>query len=196
MTASDSSETRAWLRAILKKNGMSPTALAKAAGISHTTITRALDPKEDEPNFRVDTIVKLTKLGGIPAPAELAAAAGHGFAEQDAVQLAGIPEAGRKLTPAQSQWTVKTSELAAVGLMPGDRFIIDDTLTPRDYDVVMANVYDLQSGGAKTVLRVYHDHFLVTPNYLTERRPKLFVDNNSVVIKGVLVESWRRRDGN
>lgn len=187
---------REWIAAIQTKLNVSRTELARRAGLSHSTLSRATTDDEYRINFRSDTISKLTELSGILPPAAIATGSRaapevQGFGEPEATPWQGAPV--RDLTPGQSLWTAHTAGLTAMGLMPGDRYILDQNIAPRMRDIIMVQRYDNQTGSAETLLRVYADGFAVTPMYLVDGSTRLWIDGSNVVIMGVVVESWRGR---
>lgn len=187
---------REWIAAILSKKNVSRTELARRAGLSHSTLSRATTDDNYRINFRADTIAKLTEFGGILPPAAIATAGSSGdaqdhYSEPEAAPWPGEPP--HNLSPSQSIWTVHSSALAAMGLMPGDRFILDRAVTPKTRDIVMIHAYDNQMGNAETLLRVFADGFAVTPLYLVDGSRRLWIDGTNVSIVGVVVESWRGR---
>lgn len=185
---------RGWIQTILDRKGWSRTRLAAEAGVSTTTITRLFD-KRFSHVMNAASIAKIARATGIPAPRNFGGVevAAPGMGEPEAAPYkAG--ENGRQLSnPAQSIWTCRTNSLVSLGLMPGDRFILDPTITPQTRDVIMVQRYDNSQGTAETLLRIYADGFAVTPLYLLDGSPRLWIDGANVVVMGVVVESWRSR---
>jgi transcriptional regulator with XRE-family HTH domain len=186
-----------WVATIKQDSGLSWEELAKKIGVAHTTLSRAADEKAPPPNFRTSTIRKLVKFSGIPAPEGYEAPVNYGgMEEQEALRFIGPTD--RALSPNQTVWTVNTPLLIAMGYVPGDRFILDQSLTrPRDYDVVIANVYNRQRDDDDTLLRVYLDKYLVTPNFIVDRTRRIRVEDDDplglVKIMGTVTASWRDR---
>lgn len=185
---------REWIASILAKNNINKSELARRAGLSHSTLSRATTDDSYKINFRADTIWRLAEVGGIRPPAIISgdSANATGMSEPEASPYLG--QQPRELSTNQSIWTVNTNVLASVGLMQGDKVILDQSIKPRSHDVVMVQNYDHQQGTAETMLRIFDAGFAVTPLYLVDRSPKLWIDGNNVVAMGVIVESWRTRD--
>lgn len=186
---------REWIAAILERKGITRTELARMAGLSHSTLTRATTDANYRINFRADTMAKLAQVGGLAPPPMLTgqpeSPPPQGFAEPQAtLDMSGI-EPG--LPPGQSQWTARSPVLAAMGLMPGDHFILDQNATPRMRDMIVVQSYDHQTASADTLLRLYADGFAVTPLYLVDNTPRLWLDGGSAACMGVIIKSWRSR---
>jgi transcriptional regulator with XRE-family HTH domain len=184
---------RDWIAAILAKLHISRTELAKQAGLSHSTLSRATSDDDYRINFRADTITKLALVGGIAPPAILTGEPTNfdGLSEPQATPYAGTPE--RHLNEGQSIWTCHSAALSSMGLMPGDRFILDQNQSPKPRDIIVIQHYDHQSGSAETLIRVYIDEFAVTPMYVIDGTPRIHIDSRSATVMGVLIESWRTR---
>jgi hypothetical protein len=190
MTAKKLDPSKAWVAAIKKNSGLSWERLGEKVGLSHTTLSRAADPNKPPPNFRADTVKKLITAGGLPPPSELSIIP-DGMAENDAAPYEGAPE--RTLTSNQTIWIATTGVMVPRGILPGDRFILDQGAQPGNYDIVLATVADLQRGSAETIMRVYFKEFLMLPG-LAPDEPVHYVDKNAVVVMGVIKESWRTYD--
>lgn len=89
-------------------------------------------------------------------------------------------------------WVLRSRGLEAAGYIPGDVMIVDLTAKPEQGDVVCAQVYD-RNGQAETVFRIYEDPFLVTATLKVSLVKPLLVDNDRVVVRGVVVASFRER---
>lgn len=93
--------------------------------------------------------------------------------------------------PHASVWQLSGSALELSGYRPGDFLIVDLEDEAEAGDVVCAQIYDWQAASARTVLRLYQPPYLVAAAKDPARyRPEL-VDNDKVVIKGVVVASFR-----
>lgn len=185
---------RGWIDSITQRKGWTRTRLAREAGIAATTITRLFDDTYAG-TLNAASIAKIARASGMPAPRNFGGVseAAPGMAEPDAVPLTAEFAGGRDLTANQSVWTVQGQGLAAMGLMPGDRFILDQSVQPQTRDIIMVQSYDNASGTAETLLRVYADGFAVTPLYLVDGQRRMWIDGSNVAVMGVVVESWRGR---
>jgi transcriptional regulator with XRE-family HTH domain len=59
--------TREWLRDVLAQSGLSPYALAKRAGLAHTTVARFLN-QDVNYTLKASTIAKIMRATGLAAP--------------------------------------------------------------------------------------------------------------------------------
>lgn len=77
--------------------------------------------------------------------------------------------------------------------MPGDVVVVDLAATPTRGDVVCAQVYRWHEGKAETVFRIFEPPYLVAASAAPALRMPLVVDNDRVMIKGVVTHSLRAR---
>jgi len=179
-------DLRVWLQAIIDASGKSLTRFAQDAGISHTTLSRALNPNEPPPNFRADTIAKLISLSGQPAPDSVRAT---GMAEPDVLPIAPAnDDAAGHLGPDRHEWQVGASFSRLAGYRPGDRLLVDMAERPCDGDDVLVQIEDMK-GGATTHLRRFRRGWVLAG---PETEPE-YVDGIRVRVAGVVVKSWRLR---
>jgi hypothetical protein len=200
-------ELRTWLSDVLARTGETPSGLARRAGLATTTLTRFLnDPDANMLGMR--SVAKIAHVAGIqPAGVpRLAASNGpaRGMAEDEAApyvaEAVGDPTtraiealiAGRNAT---DPWVLRTRALEAAGYLPGDIVIVDLNRPPQARDIVCAQDYRWNEGKAETVFRIYEPPYLVAACHDLElqeklRRP-LVVDNDRVIIKGVVTDLLR-----
>ena len=186
MQDADTEAHRAWLREAVRQSGLKPSALARRAGLSTTTLTRAHNDPEWSGTLSTRTITAVARVAGLRPPGA-AAHITRGFAENDIEPFEGDQ---RAIGNARDMWRVNTRILEHAGFMPGDEIVVDLNTSPRDGDAVIAQVLD-RNGEAETVLRIYE------PPYLTARAsspPKpILIDGERVAVLGVVVESRRQR---
>jgi len=203
-----------WLDLCMEKTGETATGLARMAGIASTTLTRFLaDP--DAHMLSIRTMSKIGHAAGVPPP--FAPLAGQpdteqgqssqlqiGFAAPEAERfepagrndrlgnIAAAAIAGREAT---HPWSIRTRAVEGRGILPGDVVIVDLNATPSKGQIVCAQVYDWQTRQAETVWRVFEPPYLVAaaldPALAETLRRPLIVDNDRVVIKGVVTEVFR-----
>ena len=189
---------REWLRSVVDKTGMPLTRIAKTLGIAPSTLTRPVsEGNAGTSTLHAATIEKISAFTGIAGPeAETQAAARRprGLAEEAAPfdsSEPGLTAAVRAIVAGRNgvdPWTLRTRTLEAAGYLPGDVVILDMNPAPAAGDVVCAQVYDWAGGKAETVWRVYDPPVLIGAPFDVAARPKsLIVDNERVVIRGVVV---------
>jgi SOS-response transcriptional repressor LexA len=192
-------QIEAWANQEVPKSPLSRNELARRSGISSATIHRIMGLDETyHATPKWQNVTALAKALGVKPPAIPHPEQAEGMAEADAMPIlapsgADNPLQNTTLSNTQSQWQVKGMALAAMGYLPGDYFILDQSVQPANRDCVIAQVVDYDTGTAETVLRVYMDGFLVTPNYVADGSPRLFVDGKIVQVSGVITQSWRTR---
>ena len=190
---------REYVRLVVERMGKPPTRIAKDLGIAASTLTRQLNaPDGSTATLHARTLRKLQDYSGIPAvfggdPSTPPAFRGFG---EDAVPFdaKGADPAvsaalkaligGRK---AADPWTIRTRALERIGFLPGDIVIVDLGRRPEAGDAVCAQVYDWRRAAAETVMRLYEPPYLVAASLDEGLRRPLVVDNEQVVIKGVVL---------
>ena len=95
---------------------------------------------------------------------------------------------GRK---AAVPWLIRNTVLKFAGYLPGDIAIVDLGETARESSIVCAQVYQWEQGRARTVFRIYEPPSLVAATDAPQARRPLVVDNNQVIIKGVVTDTLR-----
>jgi transcriptional regulator with XRE-family HTH domain len=191
-------EIRRWIRDILSQTGQTPSALARKAGIASTTLTRFLN-EQDRTVLSFRSISKIAHAAGVP-PIGLNTAQPRSSAE-DAVPYDGAAD----LMPsrmaaiqalisdraAASLWLVQSHALENAGYLPGDILIVDLSRKPEAGDVTCVQVYQWSKGKADTVFRIFEPPYLVAVSHDPSIRKPLLLDNERVIIKGVVTEMLR-----
>ena len=190
---------REYVRLVVRTSGMSPTRLAKELDIAPSTFTRLLNAPEDSTaTLHARTLRKLQDYSGIPPlfGDDSTIPVGIRGLREDAVPfdakgadpaLSSALKAligGRK---AADPWTIRTRALERIGILPGDIVIVDLGRKPEAGDAVCAQVYDWRRGTAETVMRLYEPPYLVAASLDEGLRRPLVVDDEQVIIKGVVL---------
>lgn len=190
---------RDYVRQVVERSKKPPTRIAKDIGIAPSTLTRLLnEPEGGTATLHARTLRKLQEYSGI-APSfwhdPESAPAARGLRE-DAVPYdvkhadAALAAALKSLIGARKAadpWTIKTRSLECVGFMPGDVVLVDLGLRPESGDAVCAQVYDWRRGTAETVMRLYEPPYLVAASLDESLRRPFVVDDDQVIIKGVVL---------
>lgn len=173
------------IKQLREKKGWTQLQLAEAVGTTNQQIGRL---EANKRQLTKQWAERLAPVLGTTASQLLFAADDNGFAEADALPDLSVTEIeGRPLTPNESVWKVGAKFATLPGYAPGDRFLLDMSLTPADGDDVLVNLHDLQ-GGAETLLRRYSRGWLVG----SVAEP-LQVTDGRVQIMGVIKARWWRR---
>jgi hypothetical protein len=194
---------RDYLRRVIAHTRKPPTRIAKEVGVAPSTLTRLLN-ENSIATLHARTISRLQDYSGISffggdpsAPSTF-----RGLAE-DAVPFdakdadPAVSAAIKALVggrQAADPWTMRTRALERRGYLPGDIVIVDLGRRPEAGDSVCAQVYDWRRGAAETVMRVYDPPFLLEATHDDQLRKPLVVDNEQVIIKGVLLAHRLRPD--
>ena len=199
-----SRQHREYLQRVIEHTGKPPTRIAKEIGVAASTLTRLLN-ENSTATLHARTITKLQEYSRIllhfggDTPASLGP---RGLAE-DAVPFdaksadPAVSAAIKALIGARQAadpWTIRTRALERVGYLPGDIVIVDLGRRPEAGDAVCAQVYDWRRGAAETVMRVYEPPFLLAATLDEQLRKPLVVDDEQVIIKGVLLAHRLRPD--
>jgi hypothetical protein len=198
-----SRQHREYLRRVIAHTRKPPTRIAKEVGVAPSTLTRLLN-ENSTATLHARTISRLQEysgvslFGGDPSlPSTF-----RGLAED------AVPFDAKSADPAVSAaikaliggrqaadpWTMRTRALERRGYLPGDIVIVDLGRRPEAGDAVCAQVYDWRRGAAETVMRVYDPPYLLEASLDEQLRKPLVVDNEQVIIKGVLLAHRLRPD--
>ena len=193
-------DQRAWLRQVLDQTKMSGTALAKAAGLAQTTVTNFVNDPDYPHALSARTIAALErasrmKFGAMPRET--------GFSEAEAAPLDVAAEAEivadavKRLIAgrdnALAPWRLNSRAIEAAGYLPGDVLVVDLGLNAMPGDIVCAQRYQWNRMSAETIFRVYEPPYLLAKTFDPATPALLAVDNVNIVIKGVVVASFRPR---
>lgn len=195
------SRQRDWLRAITEKHKISPTRLAKKAGLTATTITRKLNDPEDTSILSEYNVARVSAVVGEPVPSFAGADGPHAFREPEAARYVASEEdlleaAVTAMTnglPNADPWVLTSRALEYKGYRPGDVLIVDLSATPKPGDVVCVQLYGRE--GERTVFRVYEPPIVIGAGPEGDAMQPRFVNDDSLAIMGVVIASFRRREG-
>lgn len=106
---------------------------------------------------------------------------------RDMAELLGGGKAGVDI------WVVRGRAMSLQGYMEGDFLLVDarEPSRAKSGDVVIAQAYDWQQGSATTLLRRFEPPVLVSASPDAADQRAYVVDGNNVVIRGIVVASWR-----
>jgi transcriptional regulator with XRE-family HTH domain len=190
-----SRQHREYLKRVLEHMGMKPTPLAKAAGVSASSLVRLL--KEDSTStLHARTLSKLEKFSGISLSAVVDAPPAPGLRglAEEAVSFdaesadPAVSDAIRALVANREAVprTIRTRALECLGYLPGDTVIVELGRRPEPGDVVWAQISNVGRSDAEMVMRIYEPPILAAAT-LDERLRRPFMLDARVTIKGVVL---------
>lgn len=191
----------AWLEAVLLHRNWNMSELADRAQVDPSTLSKFRSDPENIKQLSTRVVARIEEAGGLPAYSTMLPARPRGFGEaetesyvappaSDAIAMAvAAAKAGRNGIDA---WTLKSRALENAGYLEGDVVLVDMNAEPRPGDVVCAQIYD-DRGGAKTIMRIFEDPYLIASSHVPELLRPFHVGRDPVVIKGVVVSSFRHR---
>lgn len=190
-----------WVEWLRVRTGQSLSELADGAGLSSNTLTRL--KQRESALLDALSVRMLCEYTSLPGPDLYKLGHTQGFAEEasrfDGHAASNDPAASAfvklilKDRPDAAPWWLKTRALEGLGYMLGDLVITDAKVQPRAGDAVCAQVYDIRSGSAETVFRVFEPPYLISFQSDPSLRKPLLIDNERVIVMGTVTESLRVR---
>lgn len=187
----------AWLDHISSSSNLSLTEIARVAGLTPSTLTRFRNNNEAGHTLTARTVKKIEDATRVPAYEARVTPKIQAFSENEASPYAIDARTENPLEQALHQiaarsnsvdlWRLKTSALAALGYTPGMVVAVDRDAAPRNGDAVCAQKYDFRRGTAETLFRVWRTPYLLSAFSAEEPANPEIVDNENVVIMGVVV---------
>ena len=92
-----------------------------------------------------------------------------------------------------SAWTLKSRALELAGYRPGDILFVQLGTPALKGDVFCAQIYDWHAQRTETVFRIFQPPYLVAATADAELLRPYGADEESVVIKGVVLHTLRSR---
>lgn len=188
----------AWIDWLLQKTGRTDASLAKDAGLASNYLYR----KRAEGTVLGATQIRmLSEHYDLPGPDTYLLPGAAGLSDEGARYDPATGDAGTgKVIETildgrinASPWVLKTRALEGAGYLPGDIVVLDQGVSPRTGDAVVAQVYDLRTGSAETVFRVLEAPYLIAASADPALRKPLLIDNERVIVMGTITHSIRLR---
>lgn len=194
-----------WVRAVMAHMGdISANELARRAGFSPSTLQRPLNDSNWPHALSSATLAKIGKAAGLK-PLEYPVRGGS-FGEPEAEPFvyeacgdaisSNVDRAVRELVRGRNgrdPWVVQSHALELSGILPGDILIVDMNLQPRPKDIVCAQIYQWSHMRDETIFRVYEPPYLLTSSLRYGSQRPIVVNDEDVVIRGVVDGLFRRR---
>lgn len=203
VSTTDTKDQRTYIQNVMQRTGWTQSELALRAGLDPSTLSRFLTGDREGHSLRSSTIRKIESVSGISfGAAPVTAPAQEGFAAPEAEPIrieasSPLDAVVAALTRGRANvdpWTLRSRALEGAGYRPGDILLVALDETPLAGDVVCAQLYNWDSGRADTVFRIFQPPYLVasSPDPVL-MRPHV-VDDASVQIKGVVINTIRNRN--
>lgn len=191
---------RQWLEATVRARGESASQIAKAAGVSDTTVTRFLNNTAYKGVLNPLTVQRISDYTGIAGPGvqdeghplrsfreeavPYVAEADAGSAAAVAALLAGRPHAYAMV--------MQSTALELAGVRLGDIMIIDPSVSATDGDVVCALIEE--GKGATMVYRIFQMPNIVGASFDPRAVRPESINGTTRRIVGVMTDLVRRRN--
>lgn len=165
-----------------------------------STFSKFENDPENKAQLDPTTIALIEEASGLRAYEQSVHAKPRGLAEvesarYDAEPLKVIDGAVKAMKGERNgidPWVLKSRCLEGAGYLPGDVVLVDLNARPQPGDVVCAQVYD-RNGRAETVFRIFEDPFLVAATLDRTLFKPWLIDNDRVIVRGVVIASLRER---
>lgn len=195
-------DTKGWIKHVAAHLSLTPSDLARRAKLSPSTLTRYLNDNSGQIGISQRSLDKIGEFARI-RPHQFQTTPFGSFQEaeaspydpSDATAIWVDKQVSDMCGAAQSRvpWTLKTDALNLLGYLKGDILIVDLAMTPRDGDIVCAQLYDWQKETADTVFRLYRKPWLMTHSSIIAPIQPRLVDDDTVAVKGVVEAVLRPR---
>lgn len=189
-----------WFRFVLETKGWDVAELARRTGKHASTFSKFLNDPENKAQLGSLTIRLIEDASGLKPFDTVLPAKPRGIEENEADRyeaerisvLNDVLKAMRNDRNEIDAWVLHSRCLEAVGYLPGDVLLVDVSAKPQPGDVVCAEVYD-RNGRSELVFRIFEDPFLVSATLKVSLIKPLLIDNDRVIVRGVVVASYRER---
>jgi SOS-response transcriptional repressor LexA len=192
---------RQWLSDALRRRKMTPTALARRAGLSPSTLTRFLNSEEHSTALNARSMAAIETVLGEKQAEETVRAGTQSLEAQPFSpenEDDGFAElVAQAIGPASrlKAWILTSRALEAAGFLPDDVLIVDPAAKPDPGDVVQIQRRNWGTMTVETLFRIFDPPAIVTATLDRKLRKPMLLDDNVVKITGVVVASVRRRQG-
>jgi len=127
-------EQRAWLQAAVEASGLSPTALARKAGVAQTTVTRLLNNRAPVHALNAHSLASIERASGVPfgaptpqrRPAALVEREAEAFQPDAAAPYTAIVRSATQALNAIDPWILRSRALDTANIVPGDILLVDN----------------------------------------------------------------------
>lgn len=195
-----------YIHRVLALTGWSQSVLARRAGLDPSTLSRFLSNERDGHALRPNSLLRIGEVTGIKAGSDSASDdTPGGLSESEASPRPtstadDLTDAAIQAIVARGMnvdaWTLQSRALELAGYRHGDVLLVSLDEKPQPGDVVCAQIYDWTKSRAETVFRIYQPPFLVPASMDTQLLKPLSLEDGTIAIKGVVIQSFRARAKN
>jgi len=191
----------AWFEAVLLHRNWNMSQLAEFSGVDPSTLSKFRNDPDNVKQLSTRSVEKIAEASGITPYDTRAPVKPRGFGEGEAVPYtaSGVHEpisaaisAVRRDANGLDPWILRSRALENAGYLEGDVLMVDLNAEARPGDVVCAQVFD-DKGGARTIMRIFEDPYLIAASLDAGLLRPLHVGRDPVVLRGVVVTSFRPR---
>lgn len=189
-----------WLDFVLRAKGWKVAELSRRTGVNPSTFAKFRNDPDNKAQLEPSTIMLVEEATGVKAYENTLHAKPRGLAETESSRYEAEPlevvdgavKALKGERNGVDPWVLRSRCLEAAGYLPGDVLMVDLNGRPAAGDIVCAQVYD-RNGKAETVFRIFEDPFLVASTLDRSLVKPLLIDNDRVVVRGLVIASFRER---
>ncbi|MGN8170466.1 helix-turn-helix domain-containing protein [Agrobacterium sp. 22117] len=188
-------QIRDWLQSIMTERNMSPIELAKFAGVSPTTVYRAIDVNS-EFTTTTKTLEKIATAVGRQPPGPTYLDADHIKPWNSVSGLEAVDVPNGLILPAAldhhfQAYRILDRSLELEGYLPGDIVVIDEDVAPSAGDIVCVDLSGQRPGGSSRVLRLFEPPYLMSRSIDRRIEPAPILLDRSVEIRGTATAMLR-----
>lgn len=189
---SPGSALRAWIEQICDAAGVTPTEIARRAGLSHSTLTRFLNSPEPRHQLRERSIAAIEEAFGIRRPAGLASSARHTLTAPAAPVFDPEPPGEKANAIAQmlneagkdALYMVADMALNLAGHLPQDLVLVDTNALPKPGDIVAVRPAGSPWPDTLASLRFYDPPFLTAQTDAPALRRPILIAPGEITLIG------------
>lgn len=191
----------AWFEAVLLHRNWNMSQLAEIASVDPSTLSKFRNDPDNMKQLSTRVVERIAEASGIHPYDTREPVRPRGFGEGEAVPYVAGPgldpltaaiSAVRREAYGLDPWILRSRALENAGYLDGDVLMIDLNAEARAGDIVCAQVYD-DKGGARTIMRIFEDPYLIAASHDPSLLRPLHVGRDPVVLRGVVVSSFRPR---
>lgn len=188
-------QSREWLLQVSESTGLSITAIAKKAGVSHANLNKLVNQPDFPHPMSEKVKIRISRATGVPLP-------GSNATPKPAVKTSRLSEPEARpfeinLNDAADfsgkngldWWEINTDLLDSEGILKGDKVLVDMNATAKHGDCVIAQM--VTGSDVKTIFRKYEPPVLTCHTTARTYPKPEYVDGDRIIVMGVVTEVRR-----